>query len=104
MLPSFIRQRYDLNEVAGRHAYAPLENADESKEFKSLVDEVERHLPLQEEERSFSNETLRQDILRRVLGTLALLAPSFLEPKRTEAKPLRSTAWLGNADHTDCFG
>lgn len=101
MLPSFFKRRFDSDEVTGRHAYTPLGDVDESKEFKSLVDEVEGDSPLQEEEQSFSNETRRQDGLRRVLGTLALLlVPSFLEPKRTEAKPLRTTAWLGNASRT----
>lgn len=102
MLPSFFKRRFDSDEVTGRHAYTPLGDVDESKEFKSLVDEVEGDSSSQEEEQSF-NETRRQDGLRRVLETLALLlVPSFLEPKRVEAKPLRSTAWLGNADHTDC--
>lgn len=107
MLPSFFRRRFDSDEVTGRHAYTPLEDVDESKEFKSLVDEVERDSHLQEGEQSFPKEThwQRQDGLRRVLKSLALLlVPSFLEPKRIEAKPLRSTAWLGNADHTDYFG
>lgn len=104
MLPSFIRRRYDSDEVSGRHAYTPLEDADEGKEFKSLVDEVEGYSPQQEEEQSFCGETQRKDGLRRALKTLAWLVPSFLEPKRVEAKPLRSTAWLGNADHTDAFG
>lgn len=104
MLPSFIRRRYDLDEVSGRHAYTRLEDADEGKEFKSLVDEVEGYSPQQEEEQSFPNETQRQHGLRRALKTLAWLVPSFLEPKRVEAKPLRSTAWLGNANHTDPFG
>lgn len=104
MLPSFIRRWYDSDEVSGRHAYTPLEDADEGKEFKSLVDEVEGYSPQQEEEQSFSNETQRLHGLRRALKTLAWLVPSFLEPKRAEAKPLRSTAWLGNADHTDPLG
>lgn len=104
MLPSFFRRRFDSDEVTGRHAYTPLENVDESKDFKSMVDEFEGESPLQEEEQSFPNETKRQDGLSKVLGALALLVPSFLEPKRVEAKPLRSTAWLGNADHTTCFG
>lgn len=100
MLPSFFRRRFDSDEVSGQHAYIPLGDVDESKEFKSMVDELEGESPLQEEEQSFSNETQRQDGLRRVLGTLAFLVPSFLEPKRNEAKPLRPTAWLGNADHS----
>lgn len=103
MLPSFFRRRYDSDEGTGRHAYTPLENADESKEFKSLVDEVEGDSSLREEEQSFSNQTKREDVTRRVLKALALLVPSFLEPKRPEAKPLRSTAWLGNAHHTGYF-
>lgn len=104
MLPSFFRRRYDSDEVSGRHAYTPLEDADESKEFKSLVDEVEGYSPQQEEEQSFSNETQRQNGLKRALKTFAWLIPTFLEPKRAEAKPLRSTAWLGNGHHTDDFG
>ncbi|KAG6365843.1 hypothetical protein INS49_000019 [Diaporthe citri] len=39
MLPSFFRRRYDSDEATRRHAYIPLEDVDESKEFKSLVDE-----------------------------------------------------------------
>lgn len=104
MLPSFFRRRFDSDEATGRHAYTPLEDVDESKEFKSLVDEGEGNSTLQGEEHSSYNETQRQQCLRRVLRILTLLIPSFLEPKRTEAKPLRSTAWLGNANHSDCFG
>lgn len=104
MLPSFFRRRFDSDDATGRHAYTPLEDVDERKEFKSLVDELEGDSSLQEEEQSFSNGTRRQGGLRRVVEALAWLVPSFLEPERSEAKPLRSTAWLGNADHTDCFG
>lgn len=107
MLPSFFRRRHDSDEGTGRHAYTPIEDVDESKELKSLVDEVEGDSVLREGEQSLSQEThwhwQRQDGLKRVLETLALFVPSFLEPKRTEAKPLRPTAWLGNADHTDRF-
>lgn len=100
MLPSFFRRRYDSDETTRRHAYTPLEDVDESKEFKSLADEVGGDSPSQEEEQSFPNEAQPQDGLRRSLGTLAFLVPSFLEQRRNEAKPLRSTAWLGNSDHT----
>lgn len=103
MLPSFIRRHYDSDETTGWHAYTPLENNDEGKEFKSLVDEVEEQSSLQAEEEAFPIETQRRDGLRRVLQALAFLVPSFLEPRRSEAKPLRSTAWLGNVDHTNSF-
>lgn len=103
MLPSFIRRHYDPDETTGRHVYTPLENNDEGKEFKSLVDEVEEQSSLQAEEQSFPIQTQRRDGLKRVLKTFAFLVPSFLEPARNEAKPLRSTAWLGKADYTNLF-
>ena len=100
MLASFIRQRYDSDETTGRHAYTQLGDVDSSKEFKPLVDEAEDDSPLAAVEQSFPINTRRRDALRRVLRALAFLVPSFLEPKRNEAKPLRPTAWLGNADHS----
>lgn len=104
MLPSFIGRHYDPDETTSRHAYTPLENNDEGKEFKSVVDEVEEQPPPQAEEQIFPIHTQRRDGLRRVLKTLSFLVPSFLEPEPNEAKPLRSTAWLGNINHTHRFG
>jgi hypothetical protein len=100
MLPSFIRRRYDTDEITGPHAYAPLGDDDSSKEFKSLVDEAEEDSPLEPEEKSFHNDAQRRDGLRRVMKALVFLIPSFLEPKPNDVKPLRPTAWLGNADHS----
>lgn len=102
MLPSFIRRHYDPDETTRRHAYTPLENSDEGKEFKSVVDEVEGQSSLQTEE-SFPIGTQRRDGLKTLLKTLSFLVPSFLEPAQNEAKPLRSTAWLGNVDHDQPF-
>lgn len=103
MLPSLFRRPFNSDEATERHAYTPLQDVDESKEFKSLVDEVEGDSPPQGEGQSFSNETQRRECLRKLLKVLALLVPSFLEPKRVETKPLRPTAWLGNANHSDFF-
>lgn len=104
MLPSFIRRRYDPDEIAVRPAYTPLENVDENDEFRSLVDEKEEDSTPQAGDLSFHIETLRRNGPRRVLKTLTLLVPSFLDSSRKEAKPLRSTAWLGNLNRADCFG
>lgn len=103
MLPSFIRRRNDSDEASGRHAYTPLQHVEENKQSNPLVDEVEEGLELQAEEELYFGGTQGSNTLSRVSKSLAFLVPSFLEPKRKEAKPLRSTAWLGNSNPTGRF-
>ncbi|POS74098.1 hard surface induced protein 3 [Diaporthe helianthi] len=94
MLPSFIRRRNDSDDTTGRHAYAPLQDVEEIKEFNPLFELVEEGSASQTEEQPFLDGTQRLEGLKRVLNSLAFLAPSFLGPKNKDSKTLRSTAWL----------
>ncbi|KAK1487790.1 hard surface induced protein 3 [Colletotrichum tamarilloi] len=78
----------------GRHAYAPLGDFDSSKEYKPVVDQAEDDSTLEAEGSLLPINTRRHDTWRRVSKAASLLVPSFLGPKETKAKPLRSTAWL----------